>query len=293
MEVLHGLRKLGISLLLDNFGTGYSSLSHLKRLPIDVLKIDRLFISKMTNDKQSMRIVSTIVELAKALGVEVVAEGIETSEQYQLLIKLGCRVGQGDLIAKPMTAKEVTEMLQLPGRILTHGKVRWWAKKLDALTETVGNITAQTGDISEPLVAVGTSITQHHGAVQNCYGVASAPAGPFRGKVATRPSMVEIADAILAAKPYDRTQIPKNYAGVDVSWPVIFSSIHADSVGTWYVTFDSTDAEYRSVSTKIDIEKYPKLKVIEHGHPAWIEGRILRADVRDIRLEDCAEITLE
>ena len=172
------------------------------------------------------------------------------------------------------------------------GKGRWWAKKPDAAPETGGNITAQIGDVSESLIAVGTNITQHQGTVQNYYGVAPLPAGPFHGKVATRPSMVEIANAILAAKPYDRTQIPKNYTGVKVSWPVIFSSIDTNSEGTWCASFDSPDADYRSVSTYIDIEKYPKLKVIECGHPAWIEGRILRADVRDIQLEDGAEITL-
>jgi hypothetical protein len=169
----------------------------------------------------------------------------------------------------------------------------WWAKKPDATTERGGNITARTGDVSESLVAVGTNITQHQGTVQNYYGVPPQAAGPFNGKVVTKPSMVEIADAILAAKPYDRTQIPKNYVGLKVSWPVIFSSIHSHSEGTWSVMFDSPDAEYRSVSTDVDIDKYPKLKVIEYGHRAWIEGRILRADVRYIQLEDGAEITLE
>jgi hypothetical protein len=173
------------------------------------------------------------------------------------------------------------------------GKGRWWAKKPEATPETSGNITSQVGNVSESLVAVGTHIMQHHGTVQNYYGVAPLQTGPFHGKVVTKPSMVEIANAILAAKPYERTQVPKNYIGVKVSWPVKFSSIHTDSGSTWYVTFDSPDAEYRSVSTEIDIDNHPKLKVIEYGHPAWIEGRILRANVRDIRLEDGAEITLE
>lgn len=190
-----------------------------------------------------------------------------------------------------MTAAIIAAAASVAVAVISKG--RWWAKKPDATPETGGNITAQTGDVSESLVAVGTNITQHQGTVQNYYGVAPPPAGPFHGKVATRPSMVEIANAILAAKPYDRTQIPKNYTGMKVSWPVIFYSINTDFEGSWYVSFVSPDAEYWAVSTCIDIEKYPKLKVIEYGHPAWVEGRILRADVPVIQLEDGAEITLE
>ena len=148
------------------------------------------------------------------------------------------------------------------------GKGKWWAKKPDATPATGGNITAQTGNVSESLVAVGTNITQHQGTVQNYYVDAPPAPGPFHGKIETRPSMVEIANAIIAAKPYDRTQIPNNYVGLKVSWPVIFSSIHMDSKGNWHVSFDCRESEYRSVSTNIDIEKYPKLKVIEYGHPA-------------------------
>ena len=177
------------------------------------------------------------------------------------------------------------------GAVIAKGK--WWAKKPDATTVTGGNITAQTGNVSESLFAVGTNITQHQGTVQNYYVDAPPAPGPFHGKIETRPSMVEIANAIIAAKPYDRTQIPNNYVGLKVSWPVIFSSIHMDSKGNWHVSFDCRESEYRSVSTNVDIEKYPQLKVIEYGHPAWIEGRIHRADVRDILLEDGAEITLE
>jgi len=154
-------------------------------------------------------------------------------------------------------------------------------------------VFTKTGDISNSAVAVGNNITQHQGGVQNYYGSSSAEGGPFRDKIASRPSMVEIANAILAANPYDRTQIPKNYVGLEVSWPVEFSSIDETPGGGWYVSFDSTEERYRSVSVDIDIEKYPKLTVIAAGHPAWIEGRILSADVRTIWLEKGADITLE
>jgi EAL domain-containing protein (putative c-di-GMP-specific phosphodiesterase class I) len=118
MEVLGGLRRLGISLLLDDFGTGYSSLNHLHSLPFDVLKIDRSFVTRMTEGEQPLQIVRTIVELARVMGMDVVAEGIETHEQYMLLRQLGCRFGQGYLFSRPIPAETVSAMLRLPGRIL-------------------------------------------------------------------------------------------------------------------------------------------------------------------------------
>jgi len=118
LEVLGSLRRLGVSLLMDDFGTGYSSLSYLHSFPIDVLKIDRSFVGRMTEGEQPLQIVRTIIELARVLGMDVVAEGIETCEQYQLLRELGCRFGQGFLFARPMSAEDVTRLLRLPGRVL-------------------------------------------------------------------------------------------------------------------------------------------------------------------------------
>jgi len=118
LEVLGNLRRLGVSLLMDDFGTGYSSLNYLHSFPFDVLKIDRSFVSRMTNGDQALQIVRTIVELARVLGMDVVAEGIETVEQYHLLRDLGCRFGQGYLFARPLPAEAVTHLLRLPGRLL-------------------------------------------------------------------------------------------------------------------------------------------------------------------------------
>jgi EAL domain-containing protein (putative c-di-GMP-specific phosphodiesterase class I) len=118
MEVLGDLRKLGVSLLMDDFGTGYSSLNQLHQLPFDVLKIDRSFVSRMTDGDQPLQIVRTIVELARVLGMNVVAEGVETRAQYDQLQQLGCRYGQGYLFAKPLPADEVTQLLRLPGHVL-------------------------------------------------------------------------------------------------------------------------------------------------------------------------------
>jgi EAL domain-containing protein (putative c-di-GMP-specific phosphodiesterase class I) len=118
LEVLGSLRRLGVSLLMDDFGTGYSSLSYLHSFPIDVIKIDRSFVGRMTEGDQPLQIVRTIIELARVLGMDVVAEGIETCEQYHLLRDLGCRFGQGFLFARPMPVEDVTLLLSLPGRIL-------------------------------------------------------------------------------------------------------------------------------------------------------------------------------
>ena len=118
LDVLSDLRSLGVSLLMDDFGTGYSSLSYLHSFPFDVLKIDRSFVGRMTEGEQPLQIVRTIIELARVLNMSVVAEGIETTEQYRLLRQMGCRHGQGFLFARPITAAAMTSLLQLPGRIL-------------------------------------------------------------------------------------------------------------------------------------------------------------------------------
>ena len=118
MEVLSSLRRLGVSLLMDDFGTGYNSLNNLQSFPFDVLKIDRSFVTRMTEGDQPLQIVRTIIELARVMGMDVVAEGIETCEQYRLLREMHCRYGQGYLFARPMTAEAVTDLLRLPGRIL-------------------------------------------------------------------------------------------------------------------------------------------------------------------------------
>ena len=118
VQVLDELKTLGVSLLMDDFGTGYSSLNYLHSFPFDVLKVDRSFVGRMAEGEQALQIVRTIIELARALGMEVVAEGIETREQFRLLRKLGCKFGQGFLFARPMTAGQISQLLRIPGRIL-------------------------------------------------------------------------------------------------------------------------------------------------------------------------------
>jgi EAL domain-containing protein (putative c-di-GMP-specific phosphodiesterase class I) len=103
-EMLRQLRSLGVKLAIDDFGTGYSSLSYLHRFPIDTLKIDRSFVTRMSENNENTEIVRTIVVLAQNLGMDVVAEGVETNEQLVLLQKLGCENGQGYFFSKPVNA---------------------------------------------------------------------------------------------------------------------------------------------------------------------------------------------
>jgi diguanylate cyclase (GGDEF)-like protein len=106
LSVLGELKALNTRIAMDDFGTGYSNLAYLQRLPIDVLKIDRSFVTDMTVDKDKIAIVRTIQSLAEALGMQTTAEGIETSEQARLLAALGCNYAQGYYFAKPMGADD-------------------------------------------------------------------------------------------------------------------------------------------------------------------------------------------
>jgi EAL domain-containing protein (putative c-di-GMP-specific phosphodiesterase class I) len=110
-KVLEGLNRLGVSLLMDDFGTGYSSLSHLHSFPFDILKIDRSFVQRIDTGQQPLQIVRTILELARVLGMDVVAEGIETERQLGLLQTMGCRFGQGYLFSPPLPSAEIGEIL--------------------------------------------------------------------------------------------------------------------------------------------------------------------------------------
>jgi diguanylate cyclase (GGDEF)-like protein/PAS domain S-box-containing protein len=100
--LLTQLRNLGVQLSIDDFGTGYSSLSYLQRFPIDTLKIDRSFVTQMMENEENLAIVRTIVALAQNLGMDVVAEGVETEDQLMLLRKLECEHGQGYLFSTPL-----------------------------------------------------------------------------------------------------------------------------------------------------------------------------------------------
>jgi diguanylate cyclase (GGDEF)-like protein len=111
---LNQLRDLGTRTSVDDFGTGYSSLSYLRRLPLDVLKIDRSFVIDLTQDKRAASVVSALVGLGNSLGMEMIAEGVETRSQADALLQVGCRTAQGYLFGRPVTADKITGMLGLP-----------------------------------------------------------------------------------------------------------------------------------------------------------------------------------
>jgi diguanylate cyclase (GGDEF)-like protein/PAS domain S-box-containing protein len=115
LKTMQDLQTLGVGLHMDDFGTGYSSLNHLHRYPFDTLKIDRSFVQGIAEERESSNIVGTILELARSLNMEVVAEGIETNDQVERLKSLGCRLGQGYFFAKPMDPDMISAMLAAPG----------------------------------------------------------------------------------------------------------------------------------------------------------------------------------
>jgi diguanylate cyclase (GGDEF)-like protein/PAS domain S-box-containing protein len=110
-EMLKQLRALGLKLSIDDFGTGYSSLSYLHRFPVNTLKIDRSFVTRMSDNNENREIVRTIVTLAQTLGMDVVAEGVETNEQLAMLCHLGCECGQGYFFSKPVDAKGAEKII--------------------------------------------------------------------------------------------------------------------------------------------------------------------------------------
>ena len=114
MEGLARLRALGVRLAIDDFGTGYASLAYLRELPVDIIKIDPSFVAGLGTDGTLAMLTRTIVQIGHDLGIEIVAEGIERPEQLELLRAMGCGLGQGYLVARPMTAQRI-EALAVPG----------------------------------------------------------------------------------------------------------------------------------------------------------------------------------
>jgi EAL domain-containing protein (putative c-di-GMP-specific phosphodiesterase class I) len=112
VDQLRALRTLGVRIAIDDFGTGYSSLSYLRRLPADIVKIDRSFVQELGTGGPSTTLVASIIELARSLHLDVVAEGVETQEQHAVLEELTCSHAQGYLFGRPRPAAE-----QQPGRV--------------------------------------------------------------------------------------------------------------------------------------------------------------------------------
>ncbi|MGB6831272.1 MAG: EAL domain-containing protein [Terracidiphilus sp.] len=131
------LKTIGCTLALDDFGTGYSSLRHLQQLPFDDLKIDRAFVASMTNTRDSRKIVAAIVGLGHSLGLKTVAEGVETEEQAEILLWLGCELGQGWLYGRPVPAEALPALVEaLPHStpvVLTAPGDGWAVSGLEAM----------------------------------------------------------------------------------------------------------------------------------------------------------------
>jgi len=114
VPVLERLKRMGFSLHMDDFGTGHSSLSHLSEFPIDAIKIDRAFVASMAQNRQLAAIIDAIINLARNLNIEVIAEGVETEEQLAELLTLGCTRAQGFYFAKPLSTEEAVRLMNSP-----------------------------------------------------------------------------------------------------------------------------------------------------------------------------------
>jgi EAL domain-containing protein (putative c-di-GMP-specific phosphodiesterase class I) len=111
LATLARLKRLGVAIALDDFGTGYSSMLHLRRLPLAEVKIDRSFVLGVATDPDDAAIVRSMIDLARALGLRVVAEGVEDERTWRMLVQAGCDVAQGWFFARPMPGGELTDWL--------------------------------------------------------------------------------------------------------------------------------------------------------------------------------------
>ena len=114
LECFRQWKELGVRIAVDDFGTGYSSFSYLSRLPVDRLKLDRSLIHSLTTQRKDAAIVRSIISLGKDLGVSVIAEGVETEDQFRVLRDLGCQQVQGYLLARPGPPQQVQGLLMSP-----------------------------------------------------------------------------------------------------------------------------------------------------------------------------------
>jgi len=126
VTLLHRLKDLGVMIAIDDFGTGYSSLAYLRQFPVDVLKIDRSFVSEMSGSPDAAALIHTLVELGHTLGLVTLAEGIEQEGQIEGLRSENCDHGQGYLFSRPVAASRIEELLtriDLGGELASSGAI--------------------------------------------------------------------------------------------------------------------------------------------------------------------------
>ena len=111
LDILRQLKALGVRLAIDDFGTGYSSLSYLHRFPVDILKIDRSFVERLSHASDNAELARTVVRLGQSLQLQTVAEGVEDSAQFLALRRMGCDIGQGYYFGRPMEAQDMERLL--------------------------------------------------------------------------------------------------------------------------------------------------------------------------------------
>src|SRR4029079_891046 len=109
----------GAEIAIDDFGTGYASLSYLKRFPASAVKIDRSFVMDMGSSNAALAIVSSVIDLGHALRLKVVAEGVETEQQLEMLTQLGCDLVQGYYLARPQSPEEIARLIEADARLTT------------------------------------------------------------------------------------------------------------------------------------------------------------------------------
>jgi EAL domain-containing protein (putative c-di-GMP-specific phosphodiesterase class I) len=129
IETLRRLKGIGVGLEIDDFGTGYSSLSYLSSLPFDTVKIDRSFVTGLGTGEDRGEIVRSILELARSLGLDVIAEGVETEDELQRLLTLGCMRAQGYYFSKPMGPKAVPATVEAENLKSAFRQLEWRTKK--------------------------------------------------------------------------------------------------------------------------------------------------------------------
>lgn len=132
--IANRLKSLGVKIALDDFGTGYSSLLHLQSLPFSELKVDRSFVSTMTESRQSRKIVAAVVGLGQSIGLTTIAEGVEKREQAEMLLWLGCELGQGWLFGRPVPAEDLPAVIAMPRERIYIGNSQYLRKDISGCT---------------------------------------------------------------------------------------------------------------------------------------------------------------